>query len=241
LEGVLVLTEEVDVVGLAASAEAGVWHVLLLLVLLLQLWLLVDGRGEVSEGVREIVAGEAAPVACHCVIWKVLPLGSSCAILLQGYSHAVAGVVGTEGLGLIVALTNCAYVARAQVVDIVCGLQVEMWWNAEGTMQMKARAGVVAAPAVRALPPRHGVQQPRRQAAPQRQSSDLRCVSTHPHNEALIVSSAYSTPQLALLPAFVLTTDPRSRTLAKPNITGFDPQKFAAAAKNGTRGDPWAR
>jgi hypothetical protein len=124
LEGVLVLTEEVDVVGLAASAEAGVWHVL---------WLLVDGRGEVSEGVREIVAGEAAPVACHCVIWKVLPLGSSCAILLQGYSHAVAGVVGTEGLGLIVALTNCAYVARAQVVDIVCGLQVEMWWNAEGT------------------------------------------------------------------------------------------------------------
>jgi hypothetical protein len=29
--------------------------------------------------------------------------------------------------------------------------------------------------------------------------------------------------------------------MAKPNITGFDPQKFAAAAKSGTRGDPWAR
>ncbi|KAF3053323.1 hypothetical protein E8E11_010847 [Didymella keratinophila] len=29
--------------------------------------------------------------------------------------------------------------------------------------------------------------------------------------------------------------------MAKPNITGFDPKAFAAAAKNGTKGDPWAR
>lgn len=120
--------------GLVASAEAGVWHVLLLLVLLLQLWLLVDGRGEVSEGVRKIMAGEAAPVACHCAIWKVLPLGSSCAILLQGYRHAAAGVGGADDLELVVALTSCAYVVRAQAVDIFCNLQVEVLWNAEGTM-----------------------------------------------------------------------------------------------------------
>ncbi|KAJ4322198.1 hypothetical protein N0V94_002546 [Neodidymelliopsis sp. IMI 364377] len=34
---------------------------------------------------------------------------------------------------------------------------------------------------------------------------------------------------------------PSYSIMAKPNITGFDPQKFAAAAKNGTKGDPWAR
>lgn len=87
----LILTEEVDVVALVASAEAGVGHVLLLLVLWLQLRLLMYGRGEVCEGIREVVSGKAAAVACHCAMWKVLPVGSSCAMmLLQGNRHAVA-------------------------------------------------------------------------------------------------------------------------------------------------------
>lgn len=47
--------------------------------------------------------------------------------------------------------------------------------------------------------------------------------------------------QLALLPASALAADSRSSIMAKPNITGFDPKAFAAAAKNGTKGDPWAR
>jgi hypothetical protein len=38
-----------------------------------------------------------------------------------------------------------------------------------------------------------------------------------------------------------LAANSYSSIMAKPNITGFDPQKFAAAAKNGTKGDPWAR
>lgn len=102
-------------------------------------------------------------------------------------------------------------------------------------MQVSANAGKSE------LSPRHGVDVASCLSNPRRQSSDSRCVSTYPHNEALIVSSAYTASQLALLPAFAPTTNPRSRTLAKPNITGFDPQKFAAAAKNGTKGDPWAR
>ena len=81
----LILTEKVDVVSLVSSAKTGVWHILLLLVLLLQLWLLVYRRSKVSERIRKVVAGKAAAVACHYAIWKVLPLGSSCAILLQGY------------------------------------------------------------------------------------------------------------------------------------------------------------
>lgn len=86
----LILPEEVDVVRLVAPAKVVGWHVLLLLLLmlLLQLWLLVYRRGEVGEGIREVMPGEAA-VACHCAIWKVLPLGSSCAILRQDYRHAV--------------------------------------------------------------------------------------------------------------------------------------------------------
>ncbi|KAJ4302867.1 hypothetical protein N0V90_001758 [Kalmusia sp. IMI 367209] len=31
------------------------------------------------------------------------------------------------------------------------------------------------------------------------------------------------------------------RFAERPSITGFDPKKFAAAAGNGTKGDPWAR
>ncbi len=92
----LVLTEKVDVVALVAAAEAGMWHVLLLLVLLLKLWLLMDRRGQVREGIREVVAWEAATVACHCAIWEVLPLGSSCAMPLQGYRHAVASNEGRK-------------------------------------------------------------------------------------------------------------------------------------------------
>lgn len=76
----LVLTEQVDVVRLVGSAEAGVWHILLLLVLLLQLWLLVDRRREVGEGIREVVAGKTAAVGWHCAISRVLPLGSLCVI-----------------------------------------------------------------------------------------------------------------------------------------------------------------
>ena len=48
----LILTEKVDVVCLVVAAKVGVGHVLLLLVLLLQLWLLlVQGRVQVSEGI----------------------------------------------------------------------------------------------------------------------------------------------------------------------------------------------
>lgn len=55
------------------------------------------------------------------------------------------------------------------------------------------------------------------------------------------MSTACLLPQLALLPAPALLADSRSSIMAKPNITGFDPKAFAAAAKNGTKGDPWAR
>ena len=55
------------------------------------------------------------------------------------------------------------------------------------------------------------------------------------------MSPACEAIQLALSPAFALIANVCSSVMAKPNITGFDPQKFAAAAKNGTRGDPWAR
>lgn len=96
----LILTEKIDVMCLVVPAEVGVGHILLLLVLLLHLWLLllVKWRVEMSEGIRKVMAGEAAPVACHCAIWEVLPLGSSCAILMPDYRHAVAGSGGADDL-----------------------------------------------------------------------------------------------------------------------------------------------
>lgn len=107
----LTLAEEVDVVALVPSSEAGMWHVLLLLLmLLLQLWLLVDGRREMRKGIGEVVAGETAAIACHCAMGKVLPLGSSCAMLLQqGHGHAVAGLERANDRWIKVALMKCAF------------------------------------------------------------------------------------------------------------------------------------
>lgn len=123
----LILPEKVEVVRLVAPAEVVGWHVLLLLMLLLQLWLLVYRRGEVGEGIREVMPGEAA-VACHCAIWKVLPLGSSCAMLRQGYRHAVAGLDGVVDLDLAVALGCCANIRAKRSLGIMCRSgRTEMW------------------------------------------------------------------------------------------------------------------
>jgi hypothetical protein len=68
------VAEEGEVVRRVAAAEAGVLCVLLvllllLLYLLLQLGLWVKGRGQVGEGVREIVAREAAPARLRHYLW----------------------------------------------------------------------------------------------------------------------------------------------------------------------------
>lgn len=108
-------------------------------------------------------------------------------------------------------------------------------------MQTSASAATTSATTSELNLAKTGVEQPRCHAAPRRQPSDPRCVSTFLHNEALLVSRTSSITQLTLLPACALIANHCSSTMAKPNITGFDPQKFAAAAKSGTRGDPWAR
>ena len=61
------------------------------------------------EGIREVVAGEAATVASHCAMWKVLPMGSSCVMLLQDYRHAVAGRDDADNKAATVTLYGCAY------------------------------------------------------------------------------------------------------------------------------------
>lgn len=109
----LVLAEEVDVVALVPPTKAGMWHVLLLLVLLLQLWLLVDRRREMRERIREVMPRKAAAVACHCSMCEVLPLGSSCAMLLPGYGHAIDGVESAGGLWAKVASNRRRFSVRS--------------------------------------------------------------------------------------------------------------------------------
>jgi hypothetical protein len=104
-------------------------------------------------------------------------------------------------------------------------------------MQMRAGAGVACPSSCRLGAWRSS----NRDVKPATTVFRSRCVSTYPHNEALIVSFTCPSHQLALLPAPALVVNACSSIMAKPNITGFDPKAFAAAAKSGTKGDPWAR
>ena len=61
------LAEKIQIVCLAAAAEACMLHVLLLVLLVQRLLLLLwYWAREMREGIREVVTGEAAPVRRHC-------------------------------------------------------------------------------------------------------------------------------------------------------------------------------
>lgn len=107
---------------------------------------------------------------------------------LQGYGHAVAKIDGVGGLELEVALSICANLGTERGPELFCcGWRLETQQNAEGTMQMDASAGV-ACPSSYVLA--RQVEATATSSPTRRQSPDPRCVSTYPHNAALIVSAA---------------------------------------------------
>lgn len=80
---------------------------------------------------------------------------------------------------------------------------------------------------------------PRRQAAPRRQSSDPRCASTYPHNEALIVSSTHAPPNWRFyrsLRSLLTFTAPSWQSPTSPASTlrsSLPPQRAAPGATHG--------
>ena len=72
------MTEQIEVVRLVTTAKAWMLYVLLRLVLLLQLRLGVNRRGEVCERVGEVVTGEATPVRRHRGYWLAMVGGIVC-------------------------------------------------------------------------------------------------------------------------------------------------------------------